>query len=280
MDYEDKMRNRSVVEVEEGMIFFLQDKVPNGKSGEFNKHFYLALGEPGELDCVQCFSITSGKNMPASARRYIPITVINGQTSYLDLNEMYSIHKSKFVIQNYRAIIRRCDIIPRHSFMKFVLNMFLYVHGLPTMVEDYILDMLYEEYVEAFNIKYADNFDRSDSTIILTGGGMQSKRLTYSPFANIAQIMDSSSKIEEKEEDIKVKITSSKKVGTKKTGKKRGPKSKKAPMKMSTWNPEKWTNEEILQYLDLKEKKSTQELMDLFGYAKGTIYSMSWKVQK
>ena len=279
MDYEEKVSiNRSVIEVESGMIFYFRDRYPNSKSGEFNKHFYLALGEPNENGYVSCLSFTSGKTKPVETRYFLPVTILDSQKSYLSLEELHSIHKSNFINQNYRSIIKRCDILPRDEFMKFVFNMFLYLNGLPTMVPEYILNMLYDEYIEAYNIKYSDNFDMSNSEIIFKSANSESKRLTYSPFSNIDKIVGN---VSEKKEDNKVVTKSKNNTKIVTTKKKKGEKKRKhQAMEMSSSNIEKWTDKEILQYIDLKERKTTKELMDLFGYAKGTIYSMNWKTQK
>ena len=50
--------------------------------------------------------------------------------------------------------------------------------------------------------------------------------------------------------------------------------------RLSSWNIKKWSNSQILQYLDLKEQKTTEELMEIFGYKKSTIYSMSYQISK
>lgn len=261
MDYREEWVNdeRSVIEVDRGMIFYLQDNRQN-KNGEFNKHFYLALAEPNPNGFVPCFTITSARNMSEKDYRYIPFTMLKDQKSYVDLNEIHSMPKGAFINRNYRAIVKNFDLLPREDFIKFIINMFLHINGLPSIIDGYILDMLYTEYIEAYNQKYAGILDRADPDILVSSRNQESNPLTYRPFQNL--YIDDEMGDDKNENEVEIT-------------------EEKSPnSRLNSWNIKKWSNSQILQYLDLKEQKTTEELMEIFGYKKSTIYSMSYQISK
>ena len=269
----------------EKMLFLLQDQniATRSKEREIDHHPYLVMFVPGNKnELVQCMSITSLSNYELNYE--LPLITFGSQVSYLSTSNIYSFGSRSFRADNYKGVLG--SEIPGFSaddFIQLAMDLYL-MQKIPGAVSGRCIEIKnrYIEYLKAFYKLY---------------------KVTekYPDFANIKSgyeshdLQEHINKVEEsKKEDLKLdtstvfgkaiavavhKEEEQKKVASTPVKKSSGDpfgfsKDKLKLLRTSSCHINKWTDVELILFVQGYEKLGRQEFFKLCAISSsvGALY--------